>query len=103
MGKEELELLDKILDMYSRLHPIGNKSARDMALQPIKSELRYLRQRVAIDRSDMFQYIDELETCFSGALATRPTLGNSPQQYQIRADNAVRVLKRNLGRFEYSG
>lgn len=103
MGKEELELLDKILDQYSRLHPIGNKAARDMALQPIKSELRYLRQRVTLDRSDLFQYINELETCFGGALATRPTLGQSPEQYQVRTANAVRVLKRNLGKFEYSG
>ncbi|WP_043769466.1 hypothetical protein [Desulfobulbus propionicus] len=96
-------MLHKIVDMYSRLHPIGNKAARDMALQPVKSELRYLRQRVALDRSDMFQYIDELESSFSGALATRPTLGHSPQQHQLRANNAVRVLERNLGKFDYSG
>jgi hypothetical protein len=45
----------------------------------------------------MGQYVDKLTTHLSGALATRPTSGNSPEQHQMWADSAIRVLKRELG------
>ena len=102
MGQEELALLKEIIELLGRVKPVGNKTARDMALQPVYSRLQYLRQRVALDRADLLKYIDQLETSCSGALASRPTLGQSPEQHQIWADNAIRVLKRNLGRFNYS-
>jgi len=101
MGQEELDILAEIIELFGRLHPIGNKTARDVSLEPINRRLNSLRQRVALDRADLCEYIEQLRDGYSGMLATRPTGGNSPQQHQVWANNAIRVLERELGKFEY--
>lgn len=96
MINRALELLEEAIDQYSRLHPIGNKVSREATFHPVQCQIDNIRQIVALDRSDLFQYLDNLRIHWLGALATRITLGNSPDKHRIWADNAIRVLKRNL-------
>lgn len=103
MGQEELAILQEIIDLLDRIKPIGNKNARDMALQPVYSRLQDLRQRVALDHSNLIEYIDKLETHGSGALATRPTLGDRPEKHQEWANKAIIILKRHLGKVQDVG
>jgi hypothetical protein len=100
MSNRALELLEEAIDQYSRLHPIGNRVSREAAFHPVQCRIDNIRQIVALDRYDLFQYLDSLRTHWLGALATRTTLGNSPEKHRIWAESAIRVLKRNLNQLE---
>jgi hypothetical protein len=55
-----LNLLNEVIEIYSRLHPIGNRTTRDAAFQPVKYRLNHLRQIVELDYPGVSQYVDKL-------------------------------------------
>ncbi len=101
-GNKIMELLTEAKLLYTRIPTIGNKAARDSALQPIKSRLDYIRHLISPYRTDLIEHLDHLLRHIGGAHATRPTQGYIPQKHRIWADRAWIVLEREMRKIQHS-
>ena len=102
MSKEHLESLKEIMDSYSRLHPIGNKSQRNLAFSPVKTRIQNLIISISdTPYANMIGRLDDLMFHLKGSLGTRGTDGYTPDKHKYWARHYYTVLERNFKK-EYS-
>ncbi len=99
--KELADALEEIMNTWSKIQPVGDLSARKLAFEPVKSQIRYVCTLVgASPKADMIERLGDLEEHLFGALAIRQFAGDSPKKHYEWACKSFRVCKRIAERID---
>ena len=95
--KEDIEnTLDEIVDLFDRIHPIGNKAQRKTTFQPVAYKIQHLEFLVREIIPYMLENTWRIKTHYGAAFGVEVTNGHSVEQHMQWANNAIYRIRAEL-------
>lgn len=95
--KEDIEkVLDEIVDLFDRIHPIGNKAQRRITFQPVAYKIQQLEFLVRELIPYMLENAWRIKTHYGAAFGVEVTNGHSVEQHMQWANNAIYRIRSEL-------
>lgn len=95
--KEDIaNVLDEIVDLFDRIHPIGNKAQRKIAFQPVAYKIQHLESLVGEIIPYMLENAGRIKTHYGAAFGVEVTNGHSFEQHMEWANRAIYRIRAEL-------
>lgn len=95
--KEDIEnVLNEIVSLFDRIHPIGNKAQRKITFQPVAYKIQHLEFLVGDIIPYMLENARRIKTHYGAAFGVEVTNGHSVEQHMRWANNAIFRIRAEL-------
>ena len=96
-SKEDIEnVLNEIVDLFDRIHPIGNKAQRKITFQPVAYKIQQLEFLVGEIMPYMLENARRVKTHYGAAFGVETTNGHSFEQHMAWANSAIFRIRAEL-------
>ena len=95
--KEDIKnILNEIIDLFDKIHPVGNKAQREIIFQPLANKIQHLELLVGEMMPYMLENARRIKTHYGAAFRIEVTNGHSFEQHLQWANNAIYRIRAEL-------